>query len=164
MAPEVLFWPVEGPPGRSKLSLNGGHKCQLCLEPSHYHLFHIPPPPPSPPPPTILSHTREAPKRPLTLMNRKPTKLLHEAHTVLREQRQHEPACPAAEAVNPDSCRQCCLVPTGMTGIQALNVSVFLCWLQQRRQAGGKGHITSTSPTCPRLSGPAPSLLNHGER
>lgn len=37
-----------------------------------------------------------------------------------------------------------CLVPTGMTGIQALNVTVFLRWLQQGRQTGGK--VTSPQP------------------
>lgn len=37
-----------------------------------------------------------------------------------------------------------CLLPTGMTGIQALNVTGFLHWVQQSRQTGGK--VTSAQP------------------
>lgn len=48
LAPEVLFWPVEGPPGCSKPGLNRGRKCQLLPEPSHQHLSSLPPPLPSP--------------------------------------------------------------------------------------------------------------------
>lgn len=78
---------------------------------------------------------------------------------------------PCSRAVNPDSWRQCCLVPTGMTGIRALNVTVFLCWLQQRETGRWKGHITSTSPTYSRLSGPPPvsaeprgKIISHNKR
>lgn len=144
LAPEVLFWPVEGPPGRSKPSLNGGHKCQLCLEPSHYHLFHIPPSSfSSSPANNTVTHTW-SPKMSSYTDKRKTYEALTSSTHCLTWTETTWASMPCSRAVNPDSCRQCCLVPTGMTGIQALNVTMFLCWLQQRRQAGGK--VTSPQP------------------
>lgn len=123
LAPEVLFCPAKGPPGRSKPVLNRGHKCQLPHEPAHQHLSFLSLSllPLSLPLTQIntLTHTRKVSTK--WPFKRWPEckSSFHTSHALpwvsSKEWTRCRTACSCE--INLQLCAQRCLVPTGMRGI-----------------------------------------------